>query len=216
VISLMRLLTEAHHDSGGQRVFTDRELMERVREYGDGADPVRTLNNDKAALRARGLIVTRQRHPDEARARGTRRAPYLEKAAHLWLTAEEHQVLREVREARITHSESAGKPLSGFPVGPTSSPMDGDERANTTVDDALRLLRLLEERGGEVSVEVVADCFGIGERRARNWLVQIADGFDDSDLIEVLYADDDLDDVENDDRDPVVRAVALRANEPLD
>lgn len=200
----MLFLTRAHQDSHGERVFSDQELMDAVRQYGEGADAKRTLNLDKAALRARGLIQTGRPHPGEAHRRGTRRAPYLEKAASLWLTPEEHALLREVRAARLSRSR--------LPVGPTCSPPRPMGRTNASVDEAFRLLRLLEEYGGEVGVAVVADCFGVGEARARNWLVQMADGFDDFDVLEVLYEDDGVagfeDDVDG--PDPVVSAVALR------
>ena len=206
VVSLMRVLTQAHREHGQHKVFTDAELMEQVPAYGTGSDPVRTLNHDKAALRARGLIVTNQPHPYEGHRKGTRRASFLEKQDSLWLTADEHRVLRQAREARLSRAH--------FPVGPTAAPEQAPGRTNASVDDALRLLRLLEESGGEVSVEMVADCFGIGERRARNWLVQMADGFDDSSLVEVLYtSDNDEDPTNGDENEPVVRAVALKTDE---
>lgn len=214
----MRLLTDAYYEHGTHRVFSDEELMRAVPLYGTGANSLRTLNHDKAALRARGLIVTGVAHPSGGRVQGTRRAGLVEKRQGLWLTVQEHEALRRARQVRADRHR--------FPVGPTSPPAQVLGRSTTAVDDALRLLRLIEEYGDEVPVEVVADCFDIGERRARNWLVQMVDGFDDVyDAFEVRYEQsfDDADypaDLSEgsdeaavlDDAEPVVRAVALRSD----
>jgi hypothetical protein len=214
----MRLLTDAYYEHGTHRVFSDEELMRAVPLYGTGTNSLRTLNHDKAALRARRLIVTGVAHPRGGRVRGTRRSGLVEKRQGLWLTAEEHEALRQARQARAARHR--------FPVGPTSPPSQVSGRSTTAVDDALRLLRLIEEYGDEVPVEIVADCFGIGERRARNWLVQMVDGFDDvHDAFEVRY-EQSFDDVDHpadltegadegaalDDPEPVVRAVVLRSD----
>ncbi|MEV0900985.1 hypothetical protein [Actinoplanes sp. NPDC049802] len=179
VIALLRILTGDAH-SHRYETFTDNLLMEKVDGYGKlegkyAVNVIRMLNHDKAALQARGLIerVPLRTQPPTW---GTRRAEYPQKDEKFWMDWEELDTLRRVRQARIARRRSAGSPTGGFPVGPTSPPTDRVERGNTTVDDALRLLRLLEENDGSLTVEEIIDYFGIGERRARNWLIQVYDG----------------------------------------
>ncbi|WP_156411464.1 hypothetical protein [Nocardioides sp. Soil805] len=166
-MALLEELTRVHRESRGHGALTDRELMARVPAYGTGAHAERTLRNDKRALRDRGLVVTNVPLEREQYLKGIKRAPLLEKAPEWHLTLEEHNALRAVREDLRRRS---------VPVGPTET--KAPSRRGNRVDEALRIVRLLEEHEDLVEVEVVAACFGVGVQQARRWLSELADGFD--------------------------------------
>lgn len=176
VVALLEELTRVHHESRGRGALTDAELMVRVPAYGTGAHAERTLRNDKRALRDRGLVVTNVSIEREPYLKGCQRAPLLEKAPEWHLTLEEHDALQAVREDLRRRA---------LPVGPTGATTT---RRGNRVDEALRIVRLLEEHEDLVEVELVAACFGVGVQQARRWLSELADGFDP---VELEYGRDD-------------------------
>jgi hypothetical protein len=183
-VALLELLTRVYDESPG-RALTDQELLERVPAYGASEHAGRTLRSDKSALRLRGLVETNVRLPGETFLRGTRRARYLEKAPEWHLTEEEHEGLRAVREhLRRRH----------LTVGPTAPPATKQSRTHR-VDEALRMVRLLEEHDGPVTVDVVAQSLSVGPQQARRWLRELADGFE----VVVLEYGRDADDIGEDD-----------------
>ena len=180
VVALLEELTRVHTETGGHGALTDADLMARVPAYGRGAHAAKTLRNDKKALRERGLVVTNVPVRDEPHVRGTARSPMLEKSPEWHLGEDEHLAVQCVREdLRRRHVD----------VGPTDAPPD--ERRSCRVDEALHLVRLLEEHEGDVEVEVVAGALGVGRRQAARWLTELAAGFE---AVEVTYTreEDDL------------------------
>ncbi|KRE97558.1 hypothetical protein ASG76_02290 [Nocardioides sp. Soil774] len=179
VVALLEELTRVHEETRGYGALTDADLMSRVQAYGAGAHAAKTLRNDKKALRERGLVVTNVPVRDEPHLRGTARSPMLEKSPDWHLTEDEHLAVQCVREdLRRRHVD----------VGPTDAPPD--ERRSCRVDEALRLVRLLEEHEGDVEVEVVAAALRVGPRQAARWLTELAAGFD---AVEVTYTRDEDD-----------------------
>ena len=187
VIALLDVLTPQDSDRSERFPLTDTELMERTQAYGTHPGRERNLRNDKAALRARGLVVTNVPVARHRSVRGTVRAALLEKAPEWHLTADEHRALQAVRgimRRRI------------LKVGPSEPASPVARRANNRVDESLRLLRLLEEHEGEVEVEVVAEALGVGWQQAARWLTELADGLN-SEMREVvlLHYDCERDDL---------------------
>lgn len=179
VVALLEELTRVHVETRGYGALTDADLMSRVQAYGRGEHAAKTLRNDKKALRERGLVVTNVPVRDEPHVRGTARSPMLEKSPDWHLSDDEHLAVQCVREdLRRRHVD----------VGPTVSPPD--ERRSCRVDEALRLVRLLEEHEGEVEVEAVAAALRVGRRQAARWLTELAAGFD---AVEVTYTRDEDD-----------------------
>lgn len=187
VVALLNVLTSQNADRSPSPVLTDAQLMDRTEAYGTGEGRSRTLRLDKAALRARGLIVTNLVISHEQFERGTMRAPLLDKDPQLHLTADEHRALEQARE------QVRGVVME---VGPVEPAAPHARRANNRVDEALRLLRLLEEHQDKVEVEVVAAILGVGRQQAQKWLTELAEGLntDGPDVITLIHSSerDDL------------------------
>lgn len=180
VLALLHFLTERYRDDP-HAVFTEEQLIEALYEAYEGGSATRTLRGDLKALRERGLVLTAQRHPEHVRRRGAKRNGLLEKSSDLKFTVEEHEALQEVRRL-------LGDRLPSVAATSGSTPSTG--RANTRVEDALLIIRLLEEAIDEVGADDLATALGVGRQQAGRWLSEIADVFG-GDVVELEMPDTD-------------------------
>jgi DNA-binding transcriptional ArsR family regulator len=180
ILALLHFLTERYRDEP-HAVFTEQQLIEALSEAYEGGSATRTLRGDLKALRERGLVLTGQRHPEYVRLRGTKRNGLLEKSRDLKFTVDEHEALQEARRL-------LGNRLPG--VVATTDSVRSSGRANTRVEDALLIVRLLEEAVDEVGADDLAGALGVGRQQAGRWLSEIADVFG-RDLVELEMPDSD-------------------------
>ena len=180
VLALLHFLTAQYRDNR-YAVFTEEELAVALVDQYEGAAAARTMRDDIGALKRRGLVVTNLRHPDHVRRRGIQRNGLVDKAEGLRLTADEHAALQDARRL-LGHRLPSVAPTSGAPPAPG--------RENARVEDALLIVRLLEEAPEELSAEDVARALGVGRQQARRWLSEVADVLGEN-LVDVYIPDRD-------------------------
>lgn len=165
VLALLHFLT-AQYRQNPHAVFTEEELALALAEHYERGAAARTMRDDLSALRRRGLVVTNLRHPDHVRRRGVQRNGLVDKAEGLRLTPDEHEALQEARRLLGNRLPSVA-PSSGAPPAPG--------RENARVEDALLIVRLLEEAPEDLSPDDVARALGVGRQQATRWLSEVAD-----------------------------------------
>lgn len=164
-----RLLILLRHLSVAPSVYcTEDDLAEMLSERLGARVASRTLRDDLAALRRRRLVETGLPVSSHRHRRGIRRSPIADKADELRLNIDEHMALQAARVL-------LGGRLPA--VAPTSGVAPARGRENARVEDALLLVRLLEEAPAELSVEDAAGALGVGAQQAARWLSEIADAF---------------------------------------
>lgn len=165
VLALLHYLTAQYRDNPWA-VFTEHELAEALAGHYEGAAAARTMRDDISALRRRGLVVTNLRHPEHARRRGVQRKALVDKAEDLRLTPGEHEALQRARHLLGNRLPS---------VAPTSGVGAAPGRENARVEDALLIVRMLEEVPEDLSVVDVARALDVGRQQASKWLAEVAD-----------------------------------------
>lgn len=170
VVVLLRYLT----DRPGA-VVTEGDLVEVLSAHFGVTVSRRTVRGDLQALRRRRLVETDLPHPDHDHLRGTRRSALVEKTEDLMLSVDEHDALQAARQ--VLGGRQPG-------VTPTSGTAPSASRENARVEDALLLVRLLEETPEALTVGDAARALGVGAQQAARWLYEVAVAFGD-DLVEM-------------------------------
>lgn len=193
VLALLHFLT-AQYRENSYAVFTEDELTSALAAHYEGDAAARTLRDDLGALRRRGLVITNLRHPEHVRRRGVKRNGMVDKAEGLRLTHCEHEALQDARRLMGNRLPSVA-PTSGVPLAPG--------RENARVEDALLIVRLLEEAPEALTASDVARVLGVGRQQATRWLSEVADVLGER-FVDVYLPDrDDVTDLD-------IRAIELR------
>ena len=195
VLALLHFLTAQYRDNR-YAVFTEDELAVALAAHYEGGAAARTMRDDIGALKRRGLVVTNLRHPDHVRRRGVQRNGLVDKAEDLRLTADEHEALQDARRLLGNRLPSVS-PTSGAPPAPG--------RENARVEDALLIVRLLEESpAGPLGSTTSRALSASARSRRRRWLSDVADRLGRERFVDVYSPDrDDVTDLE-------VRGIELR------